>query len=306
MKKSISSRMAIVTMAAAAILIMPTLALSTTLTPISSFSLEMPYQTGPPNTINLIIGWLGFDPIIGPGGYLTGVTFPGTNIHAVASASSMQVVSWYEVWKYGSTQTATDTFWWAAIYQLNGNPGWTADISLNYTYKNSRLICAFDGRSESKSSAFIYSDIVPASLTGSYSQKAADAESVFWWSMYLRWIPFYTSPTFSDYTLVGSLSYDENYYFAAITSADDTATGSFPVGSMEIGDQLYLVGSFTAETQAQAYWIGVTIATMVSSLETSFVINENPPSPAVPEPSTMLLLGSGLLGLWGARKKFKR
>ncbi len=26
----------------------------------------------------------------------------------------------------------------------------------------------------------------------------------------------------------------------------------------------------------------------------------------VPEPTTILLLGSGLLGLWGARKKFKK
>ena len=299
--------MAIVTMAAAAILIMPTLALSMTLTPIGNYYSEITSQTGPENTIDLIRGWLGYDdPLIGPGSAMTGVTFLGTYMKAIASAAGMQVVSWWQFWNYGSTQTATDSLYWAAIYQLNGDPGWTADISLNYTYKNSRLNLTFDGRSESKSAAYLYYDIVPASMTGNYSQNAGEALYTFWLSWYFPWLPLpTTSPRMSDYTLAGALSYDQNYYFAAISSADDTATGSFPMGSMEIGDQLYSVGILAAETQAQAYWIGVTIATMVSTLETNLVINVNPPS-AIPEPTTMLLLGSGLIGVIGLRKKFKR
>lgn len=36
-------------------------------------------------------------------------------------------------------------------------------------------------------------------------------------------------------------------------------------------------------------------------------VGVNIPSPAeVPEPTTMLLIGSGLFGLWGARKKFRK
>ena len=189
MKKALFPRASIIIIAITALHIMPTMVLSQTLTPISTYSDEYTSQTGPVNTGELITDYLGFNPT---GGALTGVTVSGTDTMAAATAASMLQTSWYAVWDYGSTQTATDEVVWAAIYQLNGNPGWTADVSLDYTYENSRTNLALDGRTESESSASFYADIVPASMTGNYSQNAQNALHHFQGYHGIPWQPIRT------------------------------------------------------------------------------------------------------------------
>jgi hypothetical protein len=285
MKERTIFRGTVATIVLAALVVLPALAQSATLSLLQKDTREGNVQDGPQNTIDLIAEALGFD-IIGPGGALTGITVSGTGIDANVTASSFLSVSWWQVWDYGQTQTARQRFWWGAIYQLNGTPGETADISLDYTLTSNWFDLGIDGRTQSKSYAGFFTAIVPPDQLGTVMPLSLGLD---FWSTWLQCLP--NQPT---------LGVEKNQYFGSGASDDQTDTGSIPLGTMHAGDQLHFFGTYYAQTQAQAYAFGVNIATMVSKLDLDLVVASAPVG--VPEPATLLLLGLGIVGLLGVRR----
>jgi len=323
MKKGIFSSKGFVTMVAVVIvMIMPSLALSTaSLSLIDSAYTEVakfdppdpPWAPLSPDNIptsiaemiEVIIGtalsMFGVNPvgsIYGPGisswdNYVAFGEFSfGQTVYAQASAVGT-VASWNNPLLIGDTQYVKDTWYWAAIYELNGDPGESVGVHVDYIHDYTYYNLAIAGRSRATTDVLYGAYIIPAAKTGEYTHHIAN----MW-----PYNPFnYPSDaSFMDgFTLHGGAQYK---YIGGFTEATQHKTGTFDLGSMNDGDRLYVYGYLGAYTECEMYLpLSLDVATMFPSFQASVDINE------VPEPTTMLLLGSGLIGLAAyARRKFKK
>jgi parallel beta-helix repeat protein len=292
MKNGIFSRKGLVTIVSVIFLTMPTLALGASLSLISEASYEdarfnppplpfAPYDPNNPNfsiegqiegLIGVVLDWLGVSPvgsIYGPGisSWDNYVGFMDRNMYAQASAVGT-VASFADVFLIGDTQYVKDTWYWAAIYELNGDPGETAEVRLDYKHDYTFYNLAIAGRSRATTDVLYGAYIIPAAKTGAYSQDAAHN-----WGYRGN---FNNPPADASFRNSFSLHDGAQYtYLGGFREATRHKTGSFDLSSMSVGDRLYVYGYLGAYTECMMYHPPtLSVATMFPSFLGTLFIND--------------------------------
>jgi len=147
--------------------------------------------------------------------------------------------------------------------------------------------------------------IVPNATNGSatWQDVTLTGDSVSWWWGFVA----------NDHA-----PYDDSAFVLALNPTSGIVGAYAKLAAIVSTDAWHTVGSYGATGWNQLmfgpgtgdYRIAFGVVNTIALDATSYLFLDNGPgtlqNTSVPEPTTMLLLGSGLIGLWGARKKFKK
>jgi len=253
-----------------------TRATGSTLSSVARTSSESQYNDAPWD----FASWMGWT---GPGdGFITWHADGGAKTYV--NASVMNNVSWWQFWRYGSTNRAADTYTWVDIYHLTGTPGGSAGLSLGYEFEPFHLNYAADGRSKSV-----------AHVQMSYGITDVDVSTVDKLLAYNAAFPSDASTLAWDYT--------KKYYFAALKWGDNSYSGTLPLGTAEVGDYVWFRGTHSTSVEAQAYGPGFTGAVVTSPFDYTLTLTDLVPPPIIPAPGAVVLTAIGLLSLTRHRRR---
>ena len=200
------------------------------------------------------------------------VGFDNDTIEAHTSAVGT-VASFADVTKIGDTQYVKDTWHWAAIFELKGEPGeHPVDVHLDYKLDFTYFNLAVAGRSRATTDLLFGAYIIPANKTGLYSQNAANN--------YGYRGNFSKPPT--DASFKDSFSFhggDQYTYLGGFKEATRHIKESFDLGSMKVGDRIYIYGFLGAYTECMMYHPPtLDVATMFPSFIGDLVIEPVAPT----------------------------